>query len=130
MDGAAAFPRHPQKAGAAALKDSGLTLVTVCQCNPCVIPHLKDGHNQVTFEASGQAVIAAGGDPASFGGEDLLSALEAGYAPATGEYGNGEAFTQALAIQGLVAAGATVPAAVVSMGNILGRASAASTTAL
>jgi len=61
-----------------------------------------------------QAVVAAGGDPTAFGGEDLLATLEAGYDPVTGEYGNGEAFTQALAIQGLVAAGATVPAAAVT----------------
>ncbi|MGA2284238.1 MAG: prenyltransferase/squalene oxidase repeat-containing protein [Candidatus Dormibacteria bacterium] len=58
-----------------------------------------------------QAVVAAGGDPTSFGGQDLLTMLEAGYDPATGEYGDGEAFTQALAIQGLVAAGAPVPVA-------------------
>ena len=84
-----------------------------------VMTYLADNATAACAEAGAcgeliQAVIAAGGDPASFGGEDLLSALEAGYAPATGEYGNGEAFTQALAIQGLVAAGATVPAAAVT----------------
>ncbi len=61
-----------------------------------------------------QAVVAAGGDPTAFGGEDLLATLAAGYDPVTGEYGNGEAFTQALAIQGLVAAGTAVPAAAVT----------------
>jgi len=58
-----------------------------------------------------QAVIAAGANPASFGGQNLLTTLDAAYAPATGEYGDGEAFTQALAIQGLAAAGAPVPPA-------------------
>jgi hypothetical protein len=56
-----------------------------------------------------QAVVAAGDAPQSFGGEDLLTTLSAAYDPTTGEYGDGEAFTQALAIQGLAAAGAQVP---------------------
>ena len=60
-----------------------------------------------------QAVVAAGEDPTAFGGVDLLSLLGGYYDPATGEYGDGEAFTQALAIQGLVAAGEPVPAAAV-----------------
>jgi hypothetical protein len=60
-----------------------------------------------------QAVVAAGDAPKSFGGEDLLTTLSSAYDPTTGEYGDGEAFTQALAIQGLVAAGAQVPAAAV-----------------
>jgi len=60
-----------------------------------------------------QAVVAAGDDPRHFGGEDLLTTLSAAYNPATGEYGDGEAFTQALAIQGLRAGGAGVPAAAV-----------------
>ena len=61
-----------------------------------------------------QAVVAAGEAPAGFGGQDLLTTLEGSYDAATGEYGDGEAFTQALAIQGLVAAGAPVPPAAVS----------------
>lgn len=60
-----------------------------------------------------QAVVAAGDAPQSFGGEDLLTTLSSAYDPTTGEYGDGEAFPQALAIQGLVAAGAQVPAAAV-----------------
>jgi len=60
-----------------------------------------------------QAVVAAGEDPTAFGGVDLVSLLGGYYDPGTGEYGDGEAFTQALAIQGLVAAGAPVPAAAV-----------------
>ena len=59
-----------------------------------------------------QAVEAAGEDPTAFGGVDLVSLLGGYYDPATGEYGDGEAFTQVLAVQGLVAAGvlqATVP---------------------
>jgi hypothetical protein len=63
-----------------------------------------------------QAVVAAGGDPASFGGQDLLTTLEGAgsYDGATGEFGGGEAFTQALAIQGLVADGQPVPSAAVT----------------
>jgi hypothetical protein len=60
-----------------------------------------------------QAVVAAGGDPSSFGGQDLLTLLDASYDTSTGEYGDGEAFTQALAIQGLVAAGEQVPSAAI-----------------
>jgi hypothetical protein len=60
-----------------------------------------------------QAVEAAGEDPTAFGGVDLVSLLGGYYDPATGEYGDGEAFTQALAVQGLVAAGVPVPAAAV-----------------
>ena len=58
-----------------------------------------------------QAVAAAGLDPASFGGVDLLTTLNGFYATATGVFGDGEAFTQTLAIQGLVAAHQPVPAA-------------------
>jgi hypothetical protein len=58
-----------------------------------------------------QAVAAAGLNPASFGGVDLLTTLNGFYAPATGIFGDGEAFTQSLAIQGLVAAHQTVPVA-------------------
>ena len=58
-----------------------------------------------------QAVAAAGLNPASFGGIDLLTTLNRFYAAATGVFGDGEAFTQTLAIQGLVAAHQPVPAA-------------------
>jgi hypothetical protein len=56
------------------------------------------------------AVVAAGGDPAAFAGRDLLGRLAALYHSDTGAYGDGSTFGQALAILGLVAAGATVPA--------------------
>ncbi len=58
-----------------------------------------------------QAVAAAGLDPASFGGVDLLTTLNRFYATATGVFGDGEAFTQTLAIQGLIAVHQPVPAA-------------------
>ena len=58
-----------------------------------------------------QAVAAAGLNPASFGGIDLLTTLNGFYATGTGVFGNGEAFTETLAIQGMVAAHETVPAA-------------------
>jgi hypothetical protein len=60
-----------------------------------------------------QAVVAAGLDPSSFGGVDLLTTLDGFYDTATGVFGDGEAFTQALAVQGLVAAAQAVPAAAV-----------------
>lgn len=47
-------------AGAKALVDSGLTMTTVCQANPSVLPRLKDGGSRVSFAASGQALVSAG----------------------------------------------------------------------
>jgi hypothetical protein len=58
-----------------------------------------------------QAVAAAGLSPTSFGSVDLLSTLDGFYDTSTGVFGDGEAFTQSLAIQGLVAAHQAVPAA-------------------
>lgn len=46
--------------GAEKLKDSGLEIRTVCQMNPAVIPRLHDGENQITFQATGQALVSAG----------------------------------------------------------------------
>jgi hypothetical protein len=66
------------------------------------------------------AVAAAGEDPATFGGQDLLGQLQAAYDPETGAYATDaqEEFTsgaasdvnQAWALLGLAAAGAEVPA--------------------
>jgi hypothetical protein len=47
-------------AGAKDLADSGLTMTTVCQANPAVMPRLKDGGTTVDFLASGRAVVSAG----------------------------------------------------------------------
>jgi hypothetical protein len=58
-----------------------------------------------------QAVVAAGRDPHAFAGHDLVATVVAGLNATTGALGDGQAFNQALAIQGLVAAGATVPVA-------------------
>jgi hypothetical protein len=58
-----------------------------------------------------QAVAAAGLNPASFGSVDLLTTLDGFYAAGTGVFGDGEAFTQSLAIQGLLAAHQPVPVA-------------------
>jgi len=58
-----------------------------------------------------QAVVAARLNPSSFGGVNLLTTLKGMYH--AGVYGDGEAFTESLAIQGLVAAGQTVPTAAV-----------------
>jgi hypothetical protein len=47
-------------AAAARLTSIGLTMRTVCQTNVSTIPHLHDGVNRVTFEASGLALASAG----------------------------------------------------------------------
>jgi hypothetical protein len=47
-------------AGARSLEGSGLTITTVCQANPCVMPRLKDGGSAVRCEASGRAIVSAG----------------------------------------------------------------------
>ncbi|HTL53294.1 MAG TPA: hypothetical protein VL860_12015 [Planctomycetota bacterium] len=47
-------------ADAQALAASGLTIVTVCECNSAIIPRLHDGDNKITFEASGQGLLNAG----------------------------------------------------------------------
>ncbi|MBV8301356.1 MAG: hypothetical protein JOY68_05495 [Candidatus Dormibacteraeota bacterium] len=57
-----------------------------------------------------QAIIAAGDDPANFGGIDPLSLLEHHFDAATGAYGDGETFTQSLAIQAVVNATGAWPA--------------------
>ena len=72
------------------------------------------GHGLRSAGACGellQAVAAAGLKPASFGGVDLLTTLDGFYNAGTGVFGNGEAFIQTLAIQGLVAAHQSVPPA-------------------
>jgi hypothetical protein len=45
---------------AKALKGSGLTVTTVCQANPAVMPRLSDGGSQVRFQASNRAIVSAG----------------------------------------------------------------------
>jgi hypothetical protein len=47
-------------AGAQALANSDLTLTTVCQANPAVLPRLKDNGTRVTFAASNRAVVSTG----------------------------------------------------------------------
>jgi len=42
------------------LRGSGLTITTVCQVNSSVLPRLKDSGTEVTFQASGRAVLSAG----------------------------------------------------------------------
>jgi hypothetical protein len=56
-------------------------------------------------------------DPTSFGGQDLLTALDATYVSTTHAYGDGETYTQSLAILALTAAadaGHPLPAAAVT----------------
>jgi len=57
------------------------------------------------------AVVAAGGNPASFAGRDLSARLAALYHSATGAYGDGSTFSQSFAILAVVASGGSVPAA-------------------
>jgi hypothetical protein len=47
-------------AGTKALQGAGLTITTVCQANPAVMPRLKDNESRVWFHASGRAVLSAG----------------------------------------------------------------------
>src|SRR5205807_5201679 len=47
-------------AGANDLKGSGLTITTVCQANPAVMPRLKDQGSKIHFSASGRALVSAG----------------------------------------------------------------------
>jgi hypothetical protein len=42
------------------LAKSGLTMVTVCQANSCILPRLKDNGSRVQFLDSGRAVVSAG----------------------------------------------------------------------
>ncbi len=85
---------------------------------PSVMAYLRTQTASACASAGGcglliQAVVAAHLNPSAFGGADLLTLLAGLYHPATGVYGDGEAFTQSLAVQGLVAAGQTVPAAAI-----------------
>jgi hypothetical protein len=47
-------------AGAKDLAQSGLTITTVCQANPAMMPRLKDDRSTVRFAASGRALVSAG----------------------------------------------------------------------
>ncbi len=48
------------EAPAEQLKSTGLTITTICQTNVATIPHLHDGQNKITFEATGVALTSAG----------------------------------------------------------------------
>ena len=61
-------------------------------------------HRRRPAASSSRRSSPPGSIPAAFGGVDLLTTLNGFYATATGVFGDGEAFTQTLAIQGLVAA--------------------------
>lgn len=47
-------------APAKALAQTALTMITVCQANPCTMPHLRDNGSRVQFLDSGRAVVSAG----------------------------------------------------------------------
>jgi hypothetical protein len=57
-----------------------------------------------------RAAAAAGADPRSFGGVDVIAVIERAYDPVTGRYHPNFLFRQALAMEGLRAAGEPVPA--------------------
>lgn len=57
-----------------------------------------------------RAAAAAGADPRSFGGVDVLAVIEQAYDPATGRYHPNFLFRHALAMEGLRVAGEPVPA--------------------
>lgn len=42
------------------LADAGLRWTTVCQCNVAVLPRLKDQGTEISYAASGQALVSAG----------------------------------------------------------------------
>jgi len=46
--------------GAKNLRDSGLTITTVCQVNSSVLPRLRDNGTKIDFAGSGRAVVSAG----------------------------------------------------------------------
>jgi hypothetical protein len=48
------------QSGAKNLAGTGLTIRTVCQCSPCIIPRLMPGENRITYQSSGKAVVSAG----------------------------------------------------------------------
>jgi hypothetical protein len=83
---------------------------------PSVMAYLRTQAASACATAGGcglliQAVVAAHLNPSSFGGVNLLTTLKGMYK--AGVYGDGEAFTESLAIQGLAAAGQTVPTAAI-----------------
>ncbi|HUZ70886.1 MAG TPA: prenyltransferase/squalene oxidase repeat-containing protein [Candidatus Saccharimonadales bacterium] len=85
---------------------------------PSVMTYLK-AHAATACASAGacgqliQAVVAARMNPRSFGGVNLVAVLNGMYHSKTGVYGDGEAFSESLAVQGLVAAGQTVPTAAI-----------------
>ncbi len=57
--------------------------------------------------------VAGGANPRSFGGVDLVAAIEGFYQPASGQYGSGSVWDQSFALLGLAAARQPLPAAAV-----------------
>ena len=49
-------------AGASELAGTGLSMITTCQASTSVMPHLKDGGDEVQFAASRRDVVSAGPD--------------------------------------------------------------------
>ncbi len=53
------------EAAAAKLAGTELTMITTCQASTSVMPHLKDGGDEIRFQASNHAIVSAGPDLAS-----------------------------------------------------------------
>ena len=67
-----------------------------------------DAYSKVDSGQAGKvarAVAAAGGDPRSFGGADILGYIDAAYAPDTGRYNPDLLFRHTLALEGVVRSG-------------------------
>jgi len=56
-----------------------------------------------------RAIVAAGADPRAFGGTDYIAIIQKAYGPATGLYHPDSLFRHLLAVQGMAAAGVSVP---------------------
>ena len=87
---------------------------------PTAIQYLENNAAAASSASAGaagklvQAIVAARLNPQSFGGVNVVAALQGFYTPATGAYGDGGAFSQSLAVLGLVASGNAVPAAAIA----------------
>jgi hypothetical protein len=62
-------------AGAGDLKNSSITITTVCLASVSILPRLKDDGDSIRFEASGRGVVSAGPDVAQAKGHVVAGAF-------------------------------------------------------
>ena len=116
----AGFPSYaPTESFVVASAVAGYDPSTISRGGPTLLQYLSAHANDAsqTAGAAGQlieAVVAAGDDPTHFGGGDLVAKLATFYNAGTGAYGDGQTFTQALALLGLESADAAVPPAAIT----------------